>query len=169
MLKSQKIRVTINRTLKNEDKTMKISTKGRYALRIMLDLAVNGKDGLVPLKDVAIRQGITLKYMEQIILPLSRAGCLVSHRGQTGGYRLAYDPSEYRVGDILRAVEGPLAPTACLAAEQNDCPRADVCPTLDFWKGLDNAVNSYVDSFTLADLLPPENADPTKMNEDKSL
>ncbi len=134
---------------------MKISTKGRYALRIMLDLAVYGKDGLVPLKDVAARQGITVKYMEQIILPLSREGYLISLRGQSGGYRLAMDPAEYRVGDILRAVEGPLAPTACLAAEQNDCPRASTCPTLDFWKGLDAAVNTYVDSYTLADLLPP--------------
>ncbi len=140
---------------------MKISTKGRYALRIMLDLAMNSKDGLVPLKDVALRQGITLKYMEQVIHPLSQAGYLVSLRGQNGGYRLAKDPSEYRVGDILRVVEGPLAPTACLAAEQNECPRASVCPTLDFWKGLDSAVNSYVDSYTLADLLPRDNVEMT--------
>jgi len=145
---------------------MKISTKGRYALRIMLDLAAHDRSGLVPLKDVAARQGITLKYMEQIILPLSRAGYLVSLRGQSGGYRLAKEPQEYKVGDILRAVEGPLAPTACLAQEQNDCPRAASCPTLDFWKGLDEAVNDYVDSYTLADLMPAENSEILRKTEE---
>ena len=98
---------------------MKVSTKGRYALRIMLDLAMHNSGELVPLKDIAGRQGITLKYMEQIISPLSRAGYVQSLRGSSGGYRLARNPSEYTVGSILRVLEGPLAPTACLEAEIN--------------------------------------------------
>lgn len=133
---------------------MKVSTKGRYALRIMLDLAIHNTGELVPLKDIARRQDITLKYMEQIISPLSKAGFVVSLRGASGGYRLSRKPSEYTCGDILRVVEGPLVPTGCL--EQNgyvDCPRAEECPTLFFWQELSKRINDYVDSVTLEDLL----------------
>ncbi|MCI6174709.1 MAG: Rrf2 family transcriptional regulator [Clostridiales bacterium] len=133
---------------------MKVSTKGRYALRIMLDLAFHNSGGLVPLKDIAKRQDITLKYMEQIISPLSKAGFVISLRGSSGGYRLARKPSQYTCGDILRVVEGPLVPTVCLENGVTvDCPRADECPTISFWKGLSDVINQYVDSVTLEDLM----------------
>jgi Rrf2 family protein len=133
---------------------MKISTKGRYALRIMLDLALHNSGELVPLKDIAARQDITIKYMEQIISPLSKAGFVLSLRGSNGGYRLARKPSEYTCGDILRCLEGPLVPTACLEGNAMDlCPRADECATLPFWKGLNRVINDYVDSVTLEDLV----------------
>ena len=141
---------------------MKISTKGRYALRIMLDLALHNSGELVPLKDIAKRQGITLKYMEQIISPLSKAGFVQSLRGSSGGYRLSRQPSEYTVGSILRVLEGPLAPTGCLSQEINDCPRADTCETLGFWKGLNEVINNYVDSVTLEDLM---NQELTRLND----
>ncbi len=133
---------------------MKVSTKGRYALRIMLDLALHDSGGLVPLKEIAARQDITLKYMEQIISPLSKAGFVQSLRGSNGGYRLARKPSEYTVGDILRTLEGPLAPTACLeGGKEVNCPRADTCATITFWSGLNRVINEYVDSVTLEDLV----------------
>jgi Rrf2 family protein len=131
---------------------MKISTKGRYALRIMLDLSMQDSSALIPLKEIAKRQEITLKYMEQIITPLSKAGYVTSLRGSSGGYRLAKNPSEYTVGDILRVMEGPLSPVACLENEANECPRAEFCPTLPFWKGLAKVINDYVDGVTLEDL-----------------
>jgi len=131
---------------------MKISTKGRYALRIMLDLSMQDSSALIPLKEIAKRQEITLKYMEQIITPLSKAGYVTSLRGSSGGYRLAKKPSEYTAGDILRVMEGPLSPVACLENEANECPRAEFCPTLPFWKGLAKVINDYVDSVTLEDL-----------------
>lgn len=133
---------------------MKISTKGRYALRIMLDLALHDSGGLVPLKEIAARQDITLKYMEQIISPLSKAGFVLSLRGSNGGYRLARKPSEYTCGDILRCLEGPLVPTTCLEVPGTvNCPRAEECPTLPFWEGLNKVINNYVDSVTLQDLV----------------
>lgn len=135
---------------------MKISTKGRYAVRIMLDLALHNSGDLVPLKDIAKRQGITLKYMEQIVSPLLKAGFVQSLRGSSGGYRLSRQPAEYTIGSILRVLEGPLAPTACLASETNDCPRANTCETLGFWKGLNDVINNYVDSVTLEDLMNEE-------------
>ena len=131
---------------------MKISTKGRYALRVMVDLAMHSSGELVPLKAVAARQGITLKYMEQIISPLAKAGYVQSLRGASGGYRLSRKPSDYVVGDILRVMEGPLEVVSCLADGYN-CPRAEVCSTLRFWEGLSKIVNEYVDSFTLEDLV----------------
>jgi Rrf2 family protein len=137
---------------------MKVSTKGRYALRIMLDLAMHNSGELVPLKDIARRQGITLKYMEQIISPLSKAGFVQSLRGSSGGYRLARNPSDYTVGSILRVLEGPLAPTACLEIDINECPRAESCPTISFWNGLNKVINDYVDSVTLEDLVNEETA-----------
>jgi len=131
---------------------MKISTRGRYALRVMLDLSMQDSSQLVPLKSIATRQGITLKYMEQIITPLSRAGYVSSVRGANGGYRLSRDASTYKVGDILRVMEGAIAPVSCLETETMECPRADICITLGFWKGLQKVINDYVDSKTLADL-----------------
>ncbi|MDY5976218.1 MAG: Rrf2 family transcriptional regulator [Anaerovoracaceae bacterium] len=132
---------------------MKISTKGRYALRVMLDLAVNNTGEYIALKDVASRQGITVKYLEQVINLLKKAGYVISYRGNNGGYKLAKAPSEYKVGDILRVAEGSLAPVACLDTGTVVCDRASICPTLKFWIGLDRAVSDYVDSYTLQMLL----------------
>lgn len=141
-----------NRLQKGE-REMKISTKGRYALRLMMDLAANDQSGYVSLKDAAERQDISLKYLEQIAGMLSRAGMLQSGRGAQGGYRLARMPEQYTVGEILRLTEGNLAPVACLAEPANRCERCGECATLDFWTGLYAAVNEYIDRFTLADLL----------------
>lgn len=132
---------------------MKISTKGRYALRMMLDLGQHDTGEYISLKDISNRQGITVKYLEQIVTSLTKAGFLRSQRGNNGGYRLAKSPREYRVGDILRVMEGSLAPIACLDDPDNVCPRACECEVLPFWKGLDKVINDYVDSYTLADLL----------------
>ncbi len=132
---------------------MKISTKGRYALRTMLDLAMHDRGALIPLKDISARQGITIKYLEQVVTLLSRAGYVRSVRGAGGGYRLSKDPSEYTAGDILRVAEGSLAPVACLEDSENQCPRAAECLTLGFWEGLAGVINQYVDSVTLEDLV----------------
>lgn len=132
---------------------MKISTKGRYALRLMLDIAQHGGGSPVRIKDIAARQGISVKYLEQIVAVLARAGYLKSIRGPQGGYRLVRNPEEYTTGSILRLTEGSLAPVECLEGSVNDCPRADSCVTLRLWKELDNAVKSVVDRYTLQDLL----------------
>ena len=132
---------------------MKISTKGRYALRLMLDLAQNRNKGFVALKDIADRQDISKKYLEQIVPILNRAGLLKTTRGYQGGYMLAKEPSNYTVGDILRITEGSLAPVAC--AEQNpvECERAHDCMTLPLWQGLYKTICDYLDGITLQDLL----------------
>lgn len=135
---------------------MKISTKGRYALRLMIDLAEQNTGGYVPLRDISKRQEISAKYLEQIVVQLARAGFLRSTRGAQGGYQLARPAAEYTVGDILRITEGSLAPVSCLENEPNECARAAECATLDFWKGLYEAVNCYVDSVTLEDLVSRE-------------
>jgi len=132
---------------------MKISTKGRYALRLMLDLAMDKEKEHTSLKDVSRRQAISMKYLEQIVAQLSRAGYIRSLRGPQGGYRLARRPEDYTVGDILRVTEGDLSPTSCLQDEYNVCPNALVCPTLPFWQGLYDLVNEYMDKTTLADFL----------------
>ncbi len=132
---------------------MMISTKGRYALRTMLDLALNDEGDYIPLRDIAERQDISVKYLEQIISSLSHAGFVRSVRGTGGGYRLAKKPEEYTVGMILRLTEGSLAPVACLEFEQNSCPRAADCITLGVWEKLYDAINGVVDNITLADLL----------------
>lgn len=132
---------------------MVISTKGRYALRLMLDVAMQEGDSPVPLHDIAERQGVSFKYLEQIVPPLTKAGYLKSVRGANGGYLLAKKPSEITTGDILRAGEGNLAPVACLASDEVECPRADLCITLPFWRGLDDAITAYIDSVTLEDLV----------------
>lgn len=131
---------------------MVISTKGRYALRIMLDIASQSGDAPVPLHAIAERQGISFKYLEQVVSPLAKAGLVKSVRGAQGGYRLTKDPASITTGDILRAGEGNLAPVACLATDE-ECPRADLCVTLPYWKGLDDAITAYIDSVTLADLV----------------
>lgn len=132
---------------------MKVSTKGRYALRMMVDLAMYDTGEFISLKDVAKRQEVSMKYMEQIVSQLTKSGFLHSVRGPQGGYRLARQPRDYTVGDILRATEGSLAPVSCLAIEPNPCPRAGRCETLGFWEGLNRAINDYVDNVSLQDLL----------------
>ena len=132
---------------------MKISTKGRYALRLMLDLALYGNQEPVRLKDVAKRQEISIKYLEQIISVLQKAGYVKSIRGAQGGYHLMKAPGDYTVGMILRLIEGDLAPVACLEDEVNQCPRQAACVTLRLWKELDAAIRGVVDKYTLADLV----------------
>lgn len=132
---------------------MKISTKGRYALRLMLDLAIYDGDAPVRIKDIAARQNISDKYLEQIISNLNKAGYVKSIRGPQGGYKLAKEPSFYTVGMILRLTEGSLAPVACLDDEVNQCDRQDSCATLRLWQQLDDAIKSVVDTVTLADLV----------------
>lgn len=132
---------------------MKISTKGRYALRLMLDLALYGNQEPVRLRDVARRQEISIKYLEQIISVLQKAGYVRSIRGAQGGYHLMKAPEDYTVGMILRLIEGDLAPVACLEDEVNQCPRQASCVTLRLWKELDAAIRGVVDKYTLADLV----------------
>lgn len=136
---------------------MKISTKGRYALRVMLDIAMHDDGKFIPLKDIAMRQELTVKYLEQIISLLNKAGYLQSLRGNTGGYRLTKRPNEYIVGDILRITEGDLATIACLKENNNYCLRSNECITLSFWQGLDKVIKEYVDSVTLQDLINQAN------------
>ncbi len=132
---------------------MKISTKGRYALRMLLDLAEHQNDGYIALKDIAERQNISKKYLEQIIPVLNRSDVLNANRGYQGGYRLAKAPDKYTVGDILRLTEGSIAPVACLDHDPVDCPRRGECITLPLWKGLNKVINEYLDSVTLQDIL----------------
>lgn len=131
---------------------MKISTKGRYALRLMLDLALNSGGTAVPLRDVARRQEISDKYLEQIVTQLSRAGLVRSVRGAGGGYLLTRDPKEYTVGEILRVLEGTLAPVSCVEGVAC-CQRAEHCVTLEVWQQIQAAVSGVVDHLTLADLV----------------
>ena len=132
---------------------MKISTKGRYALRMLIELAEHHEEGYVSLKDISERQNISKKYLEQIVPMLNKSGILRTNRGNKGGYMLAKPASECSVGEVLRATEGSLAPVSCLDYEQNDCPRSDTCATLYVWKGLEKAVNDYLNSVTLQDIL----------------
>lgn len=135
---------------------MRISTRGRYALRLMTDVAIHSKTGYVSLKDVAARQELSVKYLEQIAGLLGKAGFLRSGRGAQGGYCLARDPDAYTVGSILRLTEGDLAPVTCLEEGTAPCGRQDICPTRDFWAGLYDVISDYVDHFTLADLVQSE-------------
>lgn len=132
---------------------MMISTKGRYALRVMLDLALHREEGYISLKTVAERQDTSMKYLEAIVAQLNRAGLLDSQRGKTGGYRLKGQPSQYSVGQILKLSEGSLAPVACLNCEENECDRLDHCLTLPMWKQLDTLIEDYLESVTLQDLI----------------
>lgn len=132
---------------------MKISTKGRYAVRVMLDLALHNTGECIPAKEIAKRQGISEKYLEQIIAVLNKAGYVNSVRGAQGGYRLSRAPEEYTVGMILRQTEGSLAPVACLEEDTEECERCDTCATLAVWKKLYEAINQVVDNITVADLV----------------
>lgn len=132
---------------------MMISTKGRYALRFLVDIARNQGAGFVPLRDVAARQGISEKYLEIVVKELVRGGMLTAQRGKGGGYRLERSPEEYSVAEILERMEGPLAPVACLEPGRGACPRRDDCPTLGLWQGLDRVIEEYLARFTLADLM----------------
>ena len=131
---------------------MQFSTKGRYALRLMIDLAMHSGGAAIPLKDVAARQNISVKYLEQIITPLSRAGLVQSVRGAGGGYRLAQPACTCTAGEILRVTEGSLAPIACLVNDTNCCDRQGTCSTLGFWQGMQRVVEQYADGITLEDL-----------------
>lgn len=130
-----------------------ISTRGRYAIRVMLDIAYNQKDGYVPMKDVASRQGLSLKYLEQILPALTKNKIVEGVQGKGGGYRLVRTPKEYTIGDILRITERDLAPVSCLAEGAQQCERRDKCQTIELWEGLNEVVNNYLDSKTLADLM----------------
>lgn len=132
---------------------MRISTKGRYALRIMVDLAEHNTGEYIRLKDISERQQITLKYMEQIMPMLTRTGYVKSYRGNNGGYMLAKRPEDYTAGDILRVTEGSLAPIACIEDPSNTCERREICTTVAFWEGLWRVITEYTDSVTLADLV----------------
>ena len=132
---------------------MMISTKGRYALRVMLDLAQHTADGFVSLKTVADRQGISMKYLEMIVGCLKKAELLESTRGKEGGYRLNREPGDYTVGEILRSIEDNLAPVACIKDGVVQCDHAAACLTVPMWKELDDITNAYLDKITLADLL----------------
>lgn len=136
-----------------EGMRMKISTKGRYAVRVMLDLAQHQQDGNVKVREIAARQGISEKYLEQIIAVLNKAGYVRSIRGAQGGYRIAGQPEKYTVGMILRLTEGKLCPVACLETDENECERCDTCETLSLWQELGQAINQVVDSVTIADLM----------------
>lgn len=132
---------------------MKISTKGRYALRMILDMVQHQENGAVALKEIAARQNISKKYLEQIALVLSQKGILRGARGHQGGYRLVGEPSDYTVLSILETTEGSLHPVACLDQAPNDCERCNGCETLFIWEGLDKVISSYLSSMTLQDVL----------------
>lgn len=132
---------------------MKISTKGRYAVRMLLDLAEHENDGYIPLKNIAERQNISKKYLEQIVNILNKSDVLQTSRGFQGGYRLAKPPKEYTVGMILKLTEGSLAPVSCLEQTPNRCSRSGECATLFVWQGLGEIINNYLDSITLQDIL----------------
>ena len=132
---------------------MLISTKGRYALRVLVDMAEHQSDGYVPLKEIASRQEISEKYLESIVKMLVKEGILTGLRGKGGGYRLSRTPDQFTVGNILRVTEGSLAPVSCLEEGKPACPRMSTCRTLAMWEGLDRSIRTYLDSFTVADLI----------------
>ena len=132
---------------------MLVSTKGRYALRVMIDLAEHQADGFIPLKVIAERQEISEKYLENIIKLLVRAKLLTGVRGKGGGYRLAKAPEQYTVESILRITEESMAPVSCLDANADACSRSAECRTLPMWRGLDKLITEYFENITLADLM----------------
>lgn len=132
---------------------MKVSTKGRYALRVMIDLAQHKKDGFISLKEIAERQEISMKYLEMIVGILNRANFVSSLRGKTGGYKLTNAPGDYTIGSILKLTEGNLAPVNCLEGRAHPCSRKKDCLTLPMWAELDQVIDEYVESITLEDLL----------------
>ena len=132
---------------------MIVSTKGRYALRVMIDIAEHHTEARTPLKEIAERQNISQKYIESIMTMLSKNGMVDAVHGKGGGYKLNRKPEEYKVGDILRLTEGTLSPVACLEAGAEECSRKEVCRTLPLWSKLDDLVENYLDSVTLKDLM----------------
>ena len=138
---------------------MMVSTKGRYALRVMIDLAEHNTGGYIPLKDVAARQEISQKYLESIMTVLSKAGLIDGQHGKGGGYRLNRTPAEYTVGCVLKLTEGTLAPVACLEDGHCGCPRASLCRTLPMWSELDRLIDNFFEKYTLADLVDQKSAD----------
>ncbi len=132
---------------------VKISTKGRYALRMLYDLALHQEEGYVSLKDIAERQNISKKYLEQIVPLLNKTGLLRTNRGNKGGYMLAGKANDVTVGDVLRATEGSIAPVSCLEFEPNECPRATECSTLFVWEGLYKVMTEYLDGISLQDII----------------
>lgn len=135
---------------------MMVSTKGRYAIRILLDLAENYTGAYIPMKEVAARQELSLKYIEQIMPLLKKSNAVEGVHGKGGGYRLVKKPEEYKVGDILRIAEGSIAPVACLECDAKPCERASECKTLPMWTKFYEMTNEYFDSITLADLIGTE-------------
>lgn len=132
---------------------MMISTRGRYALRVLIDMAEHQDGEYIPLKEVAARQGISLNYVERIMSVLTKAKLVEGLHGKGGGYRLTKSPNQYKVGDILRLAEGDLAPVACLGCEAKECDRKDECRTFSMWDKFYNITNEYFDGITLADLM----------------
>lgn len=132
---------------------MLISSKGRYALRVMLDLAKNPEGQYIPLKDITLRQNISQKYLESIMVMLSKSGLVEAMHGKGGGYRLSREPKDYKIGDILRLTEGTLAPVMCLEENAQPCERADECLTLPLWAGLNKVISEYLDNISLEDIL----------------
>lgn len=135
---------------------MNVTSKGRYALRVMLDLAQHTEDGYISLKTIADRQGYSMKYLEMIVGSLKKAALVDSTRGKDGGYRLCRAPGEYTVGEILRSIEDNLAPVACIKSGSIDCEHAGECMTVPMWKELDDITNAYLDTVSLMDLLTGE-------------
>jgi Rrf2 family protein len=136
-----------------EGKYMMISTKGRYALRVMLDLAQNKSKEYISLTEISERQGISVKYLELVVSILNRAGYVNSMRGKNGGYKLSRAPEDYTVGAILKLTEGNLSPVNCLNNGVSECKNSDVCLTLPLWKELDNIIDGYLENVTLRDLI----------------
>jgi Rrf2 family protein len=130
---------------------MAVSTKGRYALRMVVDLAEHSNDGYIALKDIAERQSISKKYLEQIVVALNKGGIVTANRGFAGGYKLNKPTNKITVGDILRITEGNMAPVACVNGGQ--CDRIEECATFFVWKGLNKVVNEYLDSISIQDIL----------------
>ena len=135
---------------------MNVTSKGRYALRVMIDLAQHPDEGFVSLKTVAERQGISMKYLEMIVSSLKKAELVESTRGKEGGYRLSRSPDDYSVGEILRCLEDKLAPVSCIKDGEIQCDKAAACVTLPMWKELDELTNTYLDGVSLQDLLTGE-------------
>lgn len=132
---------------------MKVSTKGRYALRVMIDLAQNKEKGFVSLKEIAERQQISMKYLEMIVGILNRADLVLSLRGKSGGYKLTREASQYTIGEILKLTEGSMAPVSCIEGGVASCEHAQECVTLPLWQGLDRVIDEYLESITLEDLM----------------
>ena len=135
-----------------------ISTKGRYAVRVMIDLASNDQGHFIPLKDIAARQEISKKYLEIIMKDMVAGGLVTGASGKGGGYKLSRRPEDYRLDEILEIMEGPLAPVACLSGGTVNCDRSIDCPTLPVWQGLDKVINEYLDGITLQDVVDQQRA-----------